>query len=171
MKCCGMNPRIGGLIIAIFGIIFHGIVLGWGAYANRILYIIIPAGLTCISYVYLILPLGTRQHYAFIPFLIYIMLIIVGICIWIGFLIYTQVAWPNYWRLELVKMFDGIAKGELDFNLINYCYMGVLLFLLVFNITGYITALIAFRDEIQRRKQKLIFPASSDFGAYALLKS
>lgn len=53
----------------------------------------------------------------------------------------------------------------LDYNLINYCYMGVLLFLFVFNLLGYITAQIAAREEARRRTRKHVFPTSSEFGA------
>lgn len=60
---------------------------------------------------------------------------------------------------------DCVVKlTVLDYNLINYCYMSVLLFLLIFNIVGYITAQIAYREEARRQTQKLVFPASSDFG-------
>lgn len=59
------------LIIAILGILVHGLVLAWGVYAHKILYIMISAGITVLFYVYLLFPLGSRHHYAYLPFLIF----------------------------------------------------------------------------------------------------
>jgi len=164
-----MNPRLGVLLIALAGLVLHGLVLAWGSYANKILYIIIPAGLTCLAYVYLGFPLTNRRHYRlYLPFIAFIPLLLFGICAFLGFLVYAQVKWPNYWREELTKMLDGIANrdgvedSDAYFNTVNYSYMGALVILFLFNLLAFITVQIAFRNEA-RRCQKLVLPPMSEY--------
>ncbi|KAI6222551.1 hypothetical protein M3Y95_00905400 [Aphelenchoides besseyi] len=161
-KCCGMNPRIGVGLIILLGLIVHGVILAWGVYANKTLYIMIAAGVTVLFYVYLFLPLGIRRHHAYFPFLVFSLTLILSLIGHLGFLIYVQIQQPDYWKTFLIRMLSGIVKDDqYDYYLINYVYMGVILILMFVNVLAYVTAYLAFRYERSRFQQTLILGTTS----------